>query len=317
MYEYLMNNPIWLLILASITIVVGMFIFIKAPKKSSKSKPEKKDTGDKKTEKTAEKKDGEEKSSDSKPEKKDISESEDKKKLKKVKKAKEKPKIEYVYEKKVEEPKEEKKEVVDDGEIEKRAQFVKTGNKISKFIGLKDVSEIEQPVQNDVSQEIVEVPLHEECEVCEEVVKHFDHSRRLSKMVKEDLFDEMFASHLSEKYMNFDSNKHLKTGEDVTQKLYDRALKTLSNSSVKVLLDQDSKESKPVEKIRNDRDFMRKWLEDRKKEEYDKIMNDGVCPDCGNDELVHEIQADTDLSLKNIVVVDSILNRKGKKTIKK
>ena len=117
--------------------------------------------------------------------------------------------------------------------------------------------------------------------------------------------------------MNFDSNKHLKTGEDVTQKLYDRALKTLSNSSVKVLLDQDSKESKPVEKIRNDRDFMRKWLEDRKKEEYDKIMNDGVCPDCGNDELIHEIQADTDLSLKNIVVVDSILNRKGKKTIKK
>lgn len=309
MLNYLFSHPFILLMVTTFFMVVIMFIVIK-PNKKKKVKSNKK-VEEKKKEEPAEQ-------TEVKPdENKETAEekTEEPKQKKVVKKAKEKPKIEPVFQKKVEKKETvETEEVVSDDGIETRAQFVKTSNKVSKFVGLRDVSEMEELAQDSLIQEL---PLEENCEVCEKVSTHFDHSRRLSKIVKEDLFDQMFAEHLSSHYLNIDEKRHLRISDNFSEKLYDRAIKTLSNSDVKLLIDEDKNEGKPVDQMKNDKKFMREWLENRKKEEYAKIMANSTDEADIDDETADMIAEDVDISVKNIVVVDSLLNRKGKRNTKK
>ena len=274
MIEMLNSNPIIVLAFGVVVTFVMMFIFVK-PIKSSKKQTLKKASSEEKKETGS----SEENLEDSSLEKSETSDEQPEsnviaKNKKKVRKSKTKPEIVQVY-KKVEELNKDTKD--DSGnandvsdEIERRAQFVKTSSKISKFIGLSDVVPSEE-FQN-IEEGLTEMPVQdfqEDCEQCKQNKKHFDHSRRLSRMIQEDKFDDMVDLHISDKYLKMDSDRHLCMSEKFSEKLFDRTLSMLSNSGVKVLADDDKSENaeKPAERIKSDRDYMRRWLEEKKREE--------------------------------------------------
>ena len=191
---------------------------------------------------------------------------------------------------------------------------MKTSGKISKFIGLSDVVAPEElaAMESEFSEMVKEPEPEENCEICEKFVKHFDHSRRLSKMIQEDSFDDMLNAHISDKYLKMDSKRHLCIGENFEEKLFDRALKTISNSEVKVLAEGEGEE-RPVERIRNDKDYMRQWLEQKRKYELSRfIENESEKVSVAEEEFVEDVKDDIDLSSKNIIVVDAITKRKGR-----
>jgi len=328
MLEFLNSNPLIALAIGVVVTFVLMFIFVK-PGKSKKKKDNKKtDSKKEQNEKT----DKSEKVETEQPVKTDESnvDSEQKETLeeknkvskskKKVHKSKSKPEITQVY-KRTEGSekvtvKEDEKDFNSDDDLEKRAQFVKTSSKVSKFMGLSDISQIEEAqdiVNQEFSESVTQEP-QEDCEICEKIIKHFDHSRRLSKMVQENSFDDMLEAHISDHYLKMDVDRHLGLGNDFSEKLLERTLKTLANSDVKVLANSDNGEEKPVERIRSDKEYMRTWLENKRREELNKLMAETNQPQgyVVNEELEAELKDDIDLSPKNIMVVDSILNRKGK-----
>lgn len=329
MLEFITSNPFLLLAFGVVVVFVLMFILVK-PDKSKKKKIEKAlpPKEEKKEDKPKEEKpevdesqkteESSESSDEAKPDDETKAEQESEvKQTKKVKKTKEKPEITQVYKRTVVKEESEKAEsqASDDakGDLAKRAQFVKTTGKISKLVGFSDIVEEELKAVEQLTEQPVQ-DFQEGCEACEKKIKHFDHSRRLSKMIREDSFDDMLEAHISDKYLNINVDKHLRMGEDFSEKLFDRALKTLSNSASKVLVeDEDSEDSVPVAKIKNDKEFMKSWLEERKREELAKMMvsSDLVHPDEVSDEFVERISNDVDLSPKNIVVVDALLKRKG------
>ena len=320
-----MSNPFILLAFGVVVVFVLMFILVK-PDKGKKKKVEK--ALPPKEEKKVEEKPKEEESEETlvivsgeseKEKKTDENLKEEKsevKKTKSVKKSKQKPEITQVYKRTIVETKtDDNADVGDDSksDLAKRAQFVKSTGKVSKLVGFSDIVEEELKAVESLTEQPVQ-DYQEGCEACEKKVKHFDHSRRLSKMVQDGSFDDMLEAHISEKYLNINVDKHLKMGDDFSEKLFDRALKTLSNSASKVLVeDEDNAEGVPVAKIKNDKEFMKSWLEERKREELARIM---VTSDSGSenevsDEFVEKVSHDVDLSPKNIVVVDALLKRKG------
>lgn len=236
-------------------------------------------------------------------------------KIIRVKKAKLKPNIEAVYQRQqstedVKDKVEEESVVIDN----KEAQFVKTSNKVSRFIGFSDIQKKEEELQKFAELELQEnFNPDDNCELCKSGITHFDHTRRLSKSIQSDNFDDLFMSHIGEKYLNIDSNRHLNRVEQMTNSLFEKASKTLINSDVKVLVDEDDSDDLPVNKIKNDKDFKKDWL-DTKKQIY---MQNLVCENghklqnCDCDEVfLEEVSEDLDLSPKNLMVVDAIINRK-------
>ena len=225
MFEYLNSNPFIVLVIGVLVIFVLMFSFTKGAKSKKK-----KDDAKPKEEKHEENKTSEQKS-------KDEEVVVDAKKKKKLRKAKNKPQIEFVY-KKTEQSKKEEKIEDDtskiDSELNERAQFVKTTNKISKFIGLSDINEIQLKNEQEVFEIKDEQVFHEDCN--DSKCKHFDRTRRLSKMVKEDSFDDMLQAHISEKYMNIHSEKHLRFDDDFSSKLFARANNTIDNGSCNIMV---------------------------------------------------------------------------------
>ena len=135
-------------------------------------------------------------------------------------------------------------------------------------------------------------------------------------MIRDDSFDDMLESHISGHYLNIDEKRHLRISEDFSEKLFDRAMKTLSNSDVKVLVDTEDSQDKPFEKMRGDKDFMKQWLADRKRENMAAFVS-SIDNEDSKDELTAEeiesIENDISLNPKNVIVVDSIINRKGKR----
>ena len=322
MFEFLNGNPLIVLAFGVAVTFVLMFIFVKPSKKSKKKSESKKDDSKDKVDKSKNENVEQQPAVETEVQTEtqdNVDKNKISKKRKKVHKSKSKPEVTHVY-KKVEENdsflKDEEsgdEKPVDD--LEKRAQFVKTSSKISKFIGLSDVVEVAESEQ--MQPGLTEMPvqdIQEDCEICKKIVKHFDHSRRLSKMVQENAFDDMLEAHISDHYLKIDSNRHLGSSSDFSEKLFDRALSTLANSNVKVLANEDQTEEKPVEKIKNDRAYMKMWLENRKREELNKLIAEPV-EHAGfviDEEFEKELHDDIDLSPKNIVVVDSILHRKGR-----
>lgn len=313
MFEFFNSNPLLALLIGVVVVFVFMFIFVKPPKgKKGKQKKDEKQVVDKKQDD-----DKSEKVSDKTD--KSETDSSNVKKKKHLHKAKQKPEIVQIYKrttssslKKDDAEKEENTSFDDD--LEKRAQFVKTTNKISKFIGLSDVVNEEQQLEEMEFVEPQIQAIEEDCDLCKKKIKHFDHSRRLSKMVKEETFDDMLDAHISDKYMNINTGRHLKLSSDFEKKLYDRALSTLCNSDAKVIVGSDDN-NVPAEQVKNDKDYMKKWLDDRKQEEYLKMIIKSGNSD--NDELseefINDVKTDIDLSPKNVVVVDAVLKRKGKR----
>lgn len=322
MLEFFNKHPLIALAVGVIVVFVIMFVTVKVPKKKPKSKDSvsekketkpddnQKETGETKVvEPEPEAKSDFEQSGDELPEEKNVI-----LKQKKVKKTKEKPVVVPVF-KKVSSEKQTDEES-DNGDsdsveqdLQKRAEFVNSSKKISKFAGLKDINEMhENDCPEDSKEEELLQGYDENCEVCKEIACHFDHSRRLSKFIKEGSFDDMFASHISDHYLNIDSGRHLKL-DDIDKQLYDRTLKTLSNSETKVLAAGDGE--KPTERLKNDKDFMKSWLEEKRREEYAKMLTADKQSD--NDERTYREDDDLKLSAKNLMIAGAILQRKNKK----
>ena len=61
----------------------------------------------------------------------------------------------------------------------------------------------------------------QECAICEPKTVHFDRTRRLSKMIRDDSFDDMLESHISGHYLNIDEKRHLRISEDFSENTFD------------------------------------------------------------------------------------------------
>lgn len=303
--EFLFQNPLILVSLVLVVMIGLAYIIVKPRKKKNTKQENEKPKSENITETT-----GEPQTSDGTP----VSASEDnsnqQKKKKKLKKLK--PEITKVYEKKKLKSKEEKKpEELSPIEEEflKKMQFVKTSKNISR---LKPYIQEEVIEENNIDE--LTVPPIEES-VVQEKKSRFDRTRRLSKMIKEGTLDDMFCSHISEKYMNMDDiSRHIRNCDEIEQKLFDRAAKTMANSESKIAISEEGK----IQTL-SDKDSMKAWLEERRREELAKFVaanNENVGLDNGY-EYEDIVQDDVDLSARNVLVVDSILNRKGKSKSKK
>lgn len=228
------------------------------------------------------------------------------KKKKVVKKTKKKPEISRVYErteKKVEEHHEEDfiPSITED-ELLSKMQFVKSSGNVSK---LTKFSTLEPETQEALLSEEILVPVKEEPVSQKPEIKHFDKSRRLSKCVECNSFDDMFCSHIGEHYLNINTDRHLKLDEKFHKNLYDRAASTLANSSAKV--DADVPRGSASAEGLTRKESMKSWLENKKREELAKfaIAHESAAPvivDCEHEDI--------NLSARNLLVVDSIIHRK-------
>lgn len=241
----------------------------------------------------------------------------EKKKLKKLK-----PEITKVYEKKELQPTDDSKNKIleeksqKEEEILKSMQFVKSSKNVERLKPLtameleeREKLRLEQELLN---QQVQEAGFFEEKIDLKNKSTHFDRTRRLSKMIKEDSFDDMFCSHISEKYMNMsDLEKHLRNCDEIQTKLFNRVAETIVNSEIRVT--NDVKGNYDEGKIGIDE------LEGRRREYIAKFLAEANNSEDAQDEYSIEeyVDNDVDLSARNILIVDSILKRKGKKSISK
>lgn len=193
-------------------------------------------------------------------------------------------KVSHIY-------KRQKTEQAGTGEVEKvsegdyDAEFVNVSKNVSRFKGLvakeEEIKELVNEAEKDQFGFVTES--QENCEFCENDTKHFDHSRRLSKYIKENNFDGMFASHISDYYMKMDDiDKHVGVSDESLGKLYKKASDTINNSE-KRLSSGIVEESIARSEIEN--------MED--------VITD------------EELKSIADL--RTVVITDSIMNRKKKK----
>ncbi len=296
--QFLFSNPMLLL---AVPIAIMAFFAFKFAKPKPKSKAKEVD-----------------KLQTEKKEDSDVSEtsaetaaSDDNGKPKKKKLRKPKPEISHVYEKKQMQTKVTSETHDDKSKMEeeflKKMQFVKSSGKVSRL----------KPYEaNDVAEEVVEIqevgidePL---VEVKHEKKSRFDRTRRLSNMIQSDTLDDLFCSHISDKYMNMDDiARHIASCDEIEAKLFERAAKTMANSEAKVNISDDGKISEL-----KDKDSMKAWLEERRRQELAKFMvnadveNDIVS---NQDDDLQDDEQGIDLDSRTILVVDSILKRKGRK----
>lgn len=238
MVAFLYNNKSILIVLGIVLILFLMYLFIKKlPTKVEKKeevKNDKKETSEKKETK---------KDIKSAPilveQLKEKTQNEDKK----SKKADKKPKIVQVYKR---EHKDEggKTETKIDPIYDRNVEFVNTSKNIAKFKSFVD--ETKEQEENNKNEETNDefgfvTEIKDDCEYCQDKVKHFDHSIRLSSVMKDDNHDNMFASHISDRYLNINSDKHLNLDENFHKSLFSRTDSMMINSDNKVnVCDDDS-----------------------------------------------------------------------------
>ena len=238
----------------------------------------------------------------------------EKKKLKRLK-----PEITKVYEKKELKPTDESKNKIleekskKEDDILKSMQFVKSSKNIERLKPLT-AAEMEERERLRIEQEMLDAGL-DQIDIFDEKIdlknksKHFDRTRRLSKMIKEDSLDDMFCSHISEKYMNMDDlEKHLRNCDEIQSKLFNRVAETLVNSEIRLNNDIDANNHEKSIQIDE--------LERRKREKIASFISESnnlkdlIIEENELDDIIEE---SVDLSAKNILIVDTILNRKGRK----
>lgn len=207
-----------------------------------------------------------------------------------------------------------------------RMEFVKSDKRVSKLatreqmLGIQKSKKEPEPLPEPVKVE-EEKPSKDECKMAREA-KYFNKNRRLSNYINVDDPDSMFESHISDVYMNIDSNRHLNIDKAFNKQLYDRAAKVLAHGEIKITDDADLS-------VKANR---KRWIKQRSKEEYKNIMrydeayqNDFLDDELAKDEVDNEfiednynedlegynISANINLEPQNILTVDSILHRKN------
>ena len=308
--EILFQNPLFLVSIVLVILVVILKVILKpAKKKNDNNKVEIVTTEQSNPVDEGEKED---------PTQAEIiqqgTEKQEKKKLRKLK-----PEITKVYEKKELKPTDESKNKIleekskKEDDILKSMQFVKSSKNIERLKPLT-AAEMEERERLRIEQEMLDEGL-DQIDIFDEKIdlknksKHFDRTRRLSKMIKEDSLDDMFCSHISEKYMNMDDlEKHLRNCDEIQSKLFNRVAETLVNSEIRLNNDVDSNNHEKSIQIDE--------LERRKREKIASFISESnnlkdlIIEENELDDIIEE---DVDLSAKNILIVDTILNRKGRK----
>ncbi len=336
MLQFLMDNPLLFVALVLI-IMAGLAIFGFSAKKKDKKiekvfpSAEKKETEQVDVNTNSEEVDDnpiEKKEEDSEDfvvstkleEETEVAEDKEKKKVK-IFKEKLKPKVEQVFKKEVseleQEASEEKETItseITEEDLLGRMQFVKTSKTVSKLRTLSDEEKAQQLALEEAAlSESVEQELFEEEKVPEKP-RHFDHSRRLSRCIECGSVDELFCPHLSERYLNINSDKHLKIDENFEEALYARTTKMLANSGAKVLCDDDSDEEEnytPSKAFKNDKEYMKEWLEKRRREEFAKlVIKDGDTADYSGE---HDEEPDLNLNTKTLIMAGSVMKRRSAK----
>lgn len=320
MLEFINSNPLLVWGFGIVVVFVMMFVLVKpkSSKKNSKAKNSKKESGEK--EKKSDMSNQQKEKLDKPENLKEETQSEEVStkiyKKKKVKKSKSKPEVRPVFEKK--ETKQQKEEVQTNDslndDLSNRAQFINTSKKISKFAGFSSMEEkLSEQVENLTHEQIEDllesgdIEIDKNCEVCKDFSRHFDHSRRLSKIIEEDAFDSMFMSHLTDHYLNINAEKHLK---DVDKNLFDRTAQTMDMADRKLTASEESVSAS------NDRSSMREWLEDRKREtlasyivENDENENSGA----GETPVMDRDR----ITARSLIVSDAVSKRVGGKNKKR
>lgn len=147
------------------------------------------------------------------------------------KKADKKAKIVQIY-KRERKPNSEESKTKSDPIYDRNVEFVNVSKNVAKFKSFAENNNDEDLQNIDEKDEFgFTKNIDDECEFCENNVKHFDHSRRLSSVMKDENHDDMFASHISDKYMNINSEKHLNLDSDFEKLLFSRAEELLNNSA--------------------------------------------------------------------------------------
>lgn len=173
-------------------------------------------------------------------------------------------------------------------DLSNRAEFVLTTKKISKFERFSDSqaainSEVDT-LKNDI----------ENCEVCQDIVNHFDHSRRISDSVKNDNFDNLFASHITQHYLKIDAERHLSNNNIDVIKRVDEVIQNGQNRA----LDPENQEI--YNNLKRDKDKLRFWLEQKRIDEESL-----------NKEKIDDVRCYVPtITLSSLVMSDAILNRK-------
>lgn len=207
-------------------------------------------------------------------------------------------KVSKVYVRKSQEKKEEKNSE-DDSKYQKlseRAEFVKTSKHVSKLSNFRDESEALE--KEELTQEFKEEI--KDCDTCNELKSRFDRSRRLSKSIKDDNFDEMFASHITEHYMNIDTERHVSSS--IEEDIFKRANQLVQNGETRAL---DSKSQVEYNNLKSDKDKLRYWLEHtnaREEKQETTVQED-----------MENLKEEFNVSLRNLVLTESILKRKRRK----
>lgn len=198
-----------------------------------------------------------------------------------------------------------------------RKSFVRKSYRANKFATRNKMLQVPEEIPQVQEQKPVELTPEEQRK--QRYSKYFDKSRRLSKYVSEEDFDNLFDSHISEQYMNINTKKHLNVGKKFNKSLYSMASYVLAHGEIKITDDQELS-------IKSNR---KKWLKRKSKEEYKRMMSEGQETDDFMDEEIRQDEAVADyindyyndeldgegilsavnLDPQNMLKVDSVLHR--------
>ena len=195
-------------------------------------------------------------------------------------------KITKVYVRKPSEVNTYTKESQDDLKYDKmsqKAEFVRTSKNISKLLNF---NKEEKPVEDDI--------VAENCEVCKEIASRIDHSARLSKAIKDDDFENLFRSHITEHYMVINADRHI--SQTILNKLFEKTNKLFENSEKKVKMPTFDEN---YTSLKSDRDRMKYLLNNENAEEGLPLGD-------------HSVDGQLPIDLKNVLLADAIMKRKKK-----
>lgn len=226
MKGFIYSNQSIVYVVGSVLFLILLYFVIKALPTKIKKKETKEP--EKKTEEPAKEEIKEPEKAEETPAKETASEE-----TKKDKKADKKPKIVQIYKREHRTESGETEQKSHDPIYDRNVEFINTSKNIAKFKSFAEETKQDDEVK-DVDEYGFVQDVQEDCEFCEAKTKHFDHSRRISKAIKEDNFDNLFDSHLSEKYMNINSDRHLKLDEKFQSDLFGRAEKMMAKSMEKL-----------------------------------------------------------------------------------
>lgn len=311
MLEFLISNPMIVIavILVVMLLVISLFFSVKKKKKDKNVDVDKdvSKEGNEETEKPNE-------NSEEKP--KLIFKRKRADKEKKLKKAKEKPSVQKIYErapkKEHTEESAEAKSSISEEELLQKMQFVKSSKKVSKLVKNEDIEELQAVSEvigdmkdGEESSQISQTLLN----LTEQKHGHFDKSRRLHRCIQDNNFDEMFCSHISDSYLNINSDKHLKVDQDFESKLFDRTSKMLANSGAKVLVDESTVDGDVNTSIKVDKNYMKSWLEEKRREELANLISVSNKIEESESEDLFEVKED-EFNARNLILGQVLMSRK-------